>query len=115
MPEPRLLDRFHAAARLRRLSPRTESTYKTHIKQFVVWGGMRHPLDLGEEHVRDVLSWLAAERGVSAVTQNSALCALIFLDKHALGRPLGPPRSGSNGARHGHGGTRSATGRVFSL
>jgi integron integrase len=89
MSEPRLLDRFHAAARLRRLSPKTEATYKTSIKQFVVWSGMRHPLDLDETHVRDFLSWLATERTVSPVTQNSALCALIFLYKHALGRPLG--------------------------
>jgi integron integrase len=89
MSEPRLLERFHAAARLRRLSPKTEATYKTYIKQFVVWSGMRHPLELGEEHVRDYLSWLAVERHVSPVTQNSALCALIFLYKHALGRPLG--------------------------
>jgi integron integrase len=87
--EPRLLDRFHAAARLRRLSPRTEDTYKTYIKQFIVWSGMRHPAELDENDVSLFLSWLAAERMVSPGTQNSALCALLFLYRHVLGRPLG--------------------------
>lgn len=89
MTEPRLLDRFHAAARLRRLSPRSEATYKSYIKQFIAWSGMRHPLELHERDVRDFLSWLATDRKVSSNTQNSALCALIFLYRHVLERPLG--------------------------
>ena len=87
--EPRRLDSFHAAARLRRLSPRAESTYKTYVKQYIAWSGMRHPRELSEDYVCDFRGWLATERKVSSVTQNSALCALILLYRHVLQRPLG--------------------------
>jgi integron integrase len=36
----------------------------------------------------DYLNYLAVERNVSASTQNQALCAIIFLYKHVLNKPL---------------------------
>ena len=49
----------------------------------------RHPKDLGEAEVKAFLTHLAAERQVSASTQNQALGALLFLYQKVLGRELG--------------------------
>lgn len=58
------------------------------IRRFVRFHGRRHPKDMGETEVRDFLSSLAVERGVSASTQNQALAALRFLYDAVLARPL---------------------------
>ena len=76
-------------ARFRRLSPRTEQAYVGWIRRFVRHHGLRHPKDLGEAEVTAFLTYLAAERKVSAATQAQALSALLFLYGHVLGRPLG--------------------------
>ena len=45
---------------------------------------------MGAAEVVAFLTYLAAERGVSAATQNQALAALLFLYRNVLGRELGP-------------------------
>jgi integron integrase len=45
---------------------------------------------MGAEEVVAFLTYLAAERGVSAATQNQALAALLFLYRNVIGRELGP-------------------------
>jgi integron integrase len=52
-------------------------------------GGWRHPREMGAEEVHQFLSHLAAERNVSASTQNQALNALVFLYGEVLHQPLG--------------------------
>jgi integron integrase len=76
-------------ARVRRLSPRTERAYVGWIRRYVRHHGLRHPAELGEVEVSAFLTHLAAERGVAPSTQTQALCALLFLYEHVLGRPLG--------------------------
>ncbi len=44
---------------------------------------------MAEGDVTTFLSHLAQERGVSSSTQNQALCAILFLYRHVIGRPLG--------------------------
>ena len=39
---------------------------------------------MGKEEVREFLNHLAVSENVSAYTQNQALCAIVFLYKHAL-------------------------------
>ena len=51
--------------------------------------GKRHPREMAEPEVNAFLSHLANERHVSASTQNQALCALVFLYKVVLEKPLG--------------------------
>jgi len=85
---PRLVDRILEAARLRRFSRRTEKAYLGWIRRFVVFHGKRHPAALGPEEVTAFLSHLATEGGVSASTQNQALCALLFLYREVLGVDL---------------------------
>lgn len=74
--------------RVRRLSPRTERAYVGWIRRFIRHHGMRHPAGLGEREVAAFLTHLA-ERQVAPSTQMQALCALLFLYEHVLGRPLG--------------------------
>ena len=50
--------------------------------------GWRRPEELGEPEVQAFLTHLAAERKVSASTQNQALGALLFMYQKVLGREL---------------------------
>jgi len=85
---PRLLDLVRRAIRARHYSPRTEKSYVSWIRRYVIYHGRRHPRELGATHVEQFLSWLASERRVSASTQNQALCALLFLYREVLGSDI---------------------------
>lgn len=76
------------AIRTRHYSRRTEQAYWHWTRQFVLWAGKRHPLEMGAPEVGAFLSHLATERKVSASTQRQALAALLFLYGQALGVEL---------------------------
>src|SRR5918998_6102945 len=84
MDKPKLLDRVHAVARLRHLSPGTERAYSDWIRRFILFHKKRHPEDMGAEEIRQFLSHLAVAGQVAASTQNQALCALLFLYRDVL-------------------------------
>jgi integrase-like protein len=44
---PKLLDQVRTAIRTRHYSIRTEATYLSWIKRFIVFHGKRHPRDMG--------------------------------------------------------------------
>lgn len=67
---------------------RTERAYVGWIRRFIRHHGLRHPRELGEPEVAAFLTHLA-ERQVAPSTQMQALCALLFLYEHVLGRRLG--------------------------
>jgi integron integrase len=73
-----------AAIRTRHYSRRTEQAYWHWVRQFVLWSGMRHPVDMGAPEVGDFLTYLATQRNVSASTQRVALSALLFLYRCVL-------------------------------
>lgn len=77
--EPRLLDRVRGEIRARHYSIRTEDTYVQWIRRFILFHGKRHPKEMGAAEVGAFLTHLAAERNVSASTQNQAKAALLFL------------------------------------
>lgn len=85
---PRLLDRLRAEIRVRHYSIRTEETYVDWARRFILFHGKRHPKDMGAEQVTAFLTHLAAERKVSASTQNQAKSALLFLYREVLGVEL---------------------------
>ena len=87
--KPKLLDQVRAAIRMRHDSIRTEEAYVGWIKQFILFHGKRHPLEMGADEITRFLSALAVHGQVSASTQNQALCALVFLYRHVLGQHLG--------------------------
>lgn len=84
--KPRLLERVRHAIRDRHYSSRTEEAYVGWIKRFIFFSGLRHPLDLGAEHLSAFLSALAVREQVAASTQNQALAALLFLYREVLDR-----------------------------
>jgi site-specific recombinase XerD len=72
---------------MKHYSYRTEQTYIHWIKRYLAFHGMKHPVELGPEHITAFVSHLAEGRRVSASTQNQALAAVLFLYKHVLKLP----------------------------
>ena len=86
--KPRLLDQMRGALRRKHYSLRTEEAYLGWVRRFILFHGKQHPASLGEEHVGQFLTHLAAENDVAASTQNQALAALLFLYAQVVERPL---------------------------
>lgn len=74
---------------VRRYSKRTIDSYLYWIKYFIVFNGKKHPRDTSPAEVERFLTFLAAERTVSASTQAIALNSLVFLYGKFLEKPLG--------------------------
>lgn len=87
----KLLDVMRDRIRAKRYSPRTEEAYVHWVRRFVRFARGTHPRDLASHHVRDFLTHLARDGGVSASTQNQALAALHFLYGTVLEMPLVVP------------------------
>jgi len=86
---PKLLDQLREALRSRHYSRRTEESYCHWVRRYIFHHRLRHPAEMGELEINAFLSHLAARENVSASTQNQALCALLFLYRHVLGREIG--------------------------
>ena len=84
----KLLDQVRDKIRFKHYSLSTENTYISWIKQFILYHGKRHPVDLGAGEVEKFLTYLATQRHVSSSTQNQALSAILFLYKDVLGITL---------------------------
>ncbi|MEW6229029.1 MAG: integron integrase [Bacillota bacterium] len=87
--KPRLLDRLREALRTRHYSRNTEQTYCHWVKRFIYFHNVRHPAEMAEPEINAFLTHLAVKEHVSASTQNQALCALLFLYRHVLGKEIG--------------------------
>jgi integron integrase len=74
--------------RTKRYSLKTEKVYLGWIKSFILFNDKKHPSDMGNHEIERFLNHLAVNRQVSSATQNQALCALIFLYRHVLGREI---------------------------
>jgi integron integrase len=88
-PELPLFERLRLAIRARQYSPNTQKAYAGWVRRYVRFHARRPPAQMGEEEVRQFLNAVATRERVSASTQNQALCALVFLYRDVLGRPLG--------------------------
>src|SRR5262245_47330214 len=87
-PKPRLLDEVRSVARMRHLSLRTEQSYVAWIKRFIFFHQKRHPREMGETEIRQFISHLAVDVGITASTQTVALSALLFLYRDVLKKEL---------------------------
>jgi site-specific recombinase XerD len=85
---PKLLDRVRQSIRLKHYSYRTEQTYVSWIKRYILFHNKQHPQDMGVEEVPAFLSHLAVVDQVAASTQNQALSALLILYKVVLEQEL---------------------------
>jgi integron integrase len=83
-----LLKSLARTLRARRYAIRTEQTYLDWCHRFLGFCGKVDAADLGPSDVERFLAHLAADRGVSASTQNQALNALVFLFRAVLRQPL---------------------------
>ena len=88
MPSP-FLESVRRVIRTLHYSIRTEQSYLSWIRQFILFHNKRHPSAMGVTEVGAFLSYLANERQVAAATQNQALNALNFLYTKVLDQPLG--------------------------
>lgn len=86
---PKLMDRLREALRARHYSRRTEQTYCHWVKRFIFFHHVRHPAEMAEPEINAFLTHLAVKEKVSASTQNQALCAMLFLYRHVLDKPIG--------------------------
>jgi integron integrase len=84
MAERKLLDQVSDVARFRHLSRRTEETYRSWIKRYIIFHNKRHPRDLDSDAIRIFLTHLAVDEHVAASTQNQAFNALLFLYRQVL-------------------------------
>jgi integron integrase len=80
----RLMEQVRDKFRKLHYSYRTEQAYCDWIKRYIWFNNKRHPREMGAAEVEAFLSHLATDRGVSASTQNQALCALLFLYRKVL-------------------------------
>ena len=66
----KLLDQVRDIMRLKHYAFRTECTYISWIKRFILFHDKKHPKEMGESEAEAFLTWLAVEKNVSKSTQN---------------------------------------------
>jgi len=85
-PPVKLMDRVSQCIRLKGYSIRTERSYVSWIKRFILFQGKRHPQEMGKLELEAFLSHLVMVRNVASCTQNQAFNAILFLYTHVLNR-----------------------------
>jgi integron integrase len=88
MPTPKLLDQVRTIIRVKHFSLSTERSYVAWIRRFILFHHKRHPRDMGEDEIRQFISYLAVHAKISASTQTVALSALLFLYRDVLKQEL---------------------------
>jgi len=88
MTKSPFLESIRTTLRVNRYSLHTEKSYLYWIKKFICFHSKRHPKDMAEPEVELFLTHLALIEKVSPLTQNQALCALIFMYRKVLDREL---------------------------
>jgi len=88
----KLLDQYRDTLRIKHYSPRTEDTYITWVRNYILFHNKRHPKEMGIPEIGQFLAHLAGEQQVSASTQNQAFSAILFLYRHVLHIELDEPQ-----------------------
>lgn len=84
----KLLDQVRDAIRRKHYAYRTEETYVSWVRQYILFHNKQHPQEMGAAEVAAFLTYLARERNVAASTQNQALSAILFLYCEVLHLPM---------------------------
>jgi len=69
-PPAKLLDRVRYRIRVKGYSIRTEQSYVSWVRRFILFHNKRHPQDMGKHEIEAYLTHLAVNRHVSPSTQN---------------------------------------------
>ncbi len=85
----KLLDQVRITMRTNHYSSKTEESYISWIRRFIIFNNKVHPDKLGSEHIKNFLNYLAVSRHVSASTQNQALNGVLYLYKNLLKKEVG--------------------------
>lgn len=80
----KLLDLVRDKVRFKHYSIKTEKSYSSWIKQYILFHKKRHPLEMGKEEIEQFLTYLATDKKVAPSTQNQAFSSLLFLYKEVL-------------------------------
>ncbi len=75
--------------KLRHYSPKTLKSYIIWTRKFQTYLKSKDPSTLTVENVKQFLTWLAVDEGVSASSQNLAFSALLFLFRNVFGKEFG--------------------------
>jgi hypothetical protein len=67
---PKLLEEVRDLIRTRHYSYRTEEAYLYWIRQYILFHGKRHPVEMGPAEVSQFLTHLAVKREVAASTES---------------------------------------------
>lgn len=89
MQKIKLLDQVRIELRAKHYSLRTEKSYTSWIKRFILFHNKRHPNEMGADEIRAYINHLAVKDNVSSSTQNQALQAILFLYKNILKQEIG--------------------------
>jgi hypothetical protein len=65
---------------------RTEKSYVTWIRRYILFHKKRHPLEMGRAEIEAFLTHLAVNRKVSASTQNQAFSSFLLLYRDVLNK-----------------------------
>jgi len=84
-----ILDEVERVLVLHRKSPKTVKAYRFWVGRFLRFHPGCAVRDLGNREVKAFLEHLAVEERVAESTQMQALCALVFLYRYVLERPVG--------------------------
>jgi integron integrase len=84
----KIYDNLEKEIKLRHYSPRTLDAYTYWMRHFRRFHNAVDPGQLGTQHVRAYLEFLAVKANVSASSQNQAFNALLFLFRHAFKKEL---------------------------
>ncbi|MBM3712824.1 MAG: integron integrase [Actinobacteria bacterium] len=87
--KPKLLDQIRITLRANHYSKKTEESYVSWIKQFILFNNKTHPEKLSSDDIQRFINYLAVERHVSSSTQNQALQAILFLYKKIILKDVG--------------------------
>jgi len=80
----KLLDQYSEFLRNRHYSLRTEKTYISWVRQYILYHKKRHPREMGVAEINDFITHLVNQKTVSASTQNQAISAILFLYRNVL-------------------------------
>lgn len=80
----KLLDQYSEALRNRHYSLRTEKTYISWVRKYILYHNKRHPREMGAAEINEFITSLVNDRTVAASTQNQAISAIMFLYRNVL-------------------------------
>ena len=80
----KLLEQYSEFLRNRHYSLRTEKTYISWVRQYILYHNKRHPREMGVDEINAFITYLVNQKTVSASTQNQAISAILFLYRNVL-------------------------------